>query len=146
MPNRAFLKASLALWRRRLTYRERKHRFYHHHSKRPDEERKRLATKWHKLANEAAAMVAKREAQLAHYAGPRIVTAKQAGLSPAGVFGGLGPETKVTTHYAASPRARNLTEGIRLARQFDAFHRSKGWGGISYHYLIPDTGELICGR
>lgn len=78
--------------------------------------------------------------------GPRIVAWGESGLSPRNVFGALGAETKVTTHYAASPRARTLAEGIRLARGFEAFHASKGWGGISYHYLIPDTGELILGR
>ena len=82
------------------------------------------------------------------YAGakPRIVPWSQSGLRPRADFGALGPETRTTTHYAASPRARNLAEGIRLSRQFDAFHRGKGWGGVSYHYLIPDTGELILGR
>lgn len=78
---------------------------------------------------------------------PRIVTAKEAGLRRSTAnFGGLGPETKVTTHYAASPRARNLSEGISLAQSFDRYHRSKGWKSISYHYLIPDSGELILGR
>lgn len=77
---------------------------------------------------------------------PKIVGWSTTRITPANVFGALGSETKATTHYAASPRARNLSEGIKLTRQFDAFHRSKGWGGISYHYLIPDTGELILGR
>lgn len=77
---------------------------------------------------------------------PKIVGWGQTGISPNNVFGPLGPETKVTTHYAASPRARNLAEGIKLTKQFDSYHRSKGWGGVSYHYLIPDTGELILGR
>lgn len=60
--------------------------------------------------------------------------------------GALGPETKVTTHYAASPRAENLDRGIELAQSFNAYHRSLGWGGLSYHYLIPDSGEIILGR
>lgn len=77
---------------------------------------------------------------------PKIVGWKQTGIRPANVFGALGPETKVTTHYAASPRAKNLAEGIQLTKQFDGYHRSKGWGGCSYHFLIPDTGELILGR
>lgn len=78
---------------------------------------------------------------------PRIVTAKEAGLRKSTAnFGALGPEAKVTTHYAASPRARNLSEGISLAQSFDRYHRSKGWRSLSYHYLIPDTGELILGR
>lgn len=79
-------------------------------------------------------------------ASPKLVGWEKSGLKPANVFGSLGPETKVTTHYAASPRAHNLAEGLALARGFDAFHRSKGWGGVSYHFLIPDTGEIILGR
>lgn len=77
---------------------------------------------------------------------PRIVGWRRSGIRPSNVFGPLGRETKVTTHYAASPRARNLEEGLRLTRGFDAYHRSKGWGGCSYHFLIPDTGEIILGR
>lgn len=46
-------RAMLALWRRRLTYRARRHRFYHHKSRRPAAERKRLAEKWHRLEAEA---------------------------------------------------------------------------------------------
>lgn len=77
---------------------------------------------------------------------PRIVGWDETRISPDGVFGPLGAETRVTPHYAASPRARNLSEGISLTRQFDRFHRSKGWGGCSYAFLIPDSGELILGR
>lgn len=148
LPSKSFLTVSLKLWERRLAGRREKHAFYHERSRRPEAERKKLAQKWHKSVVEAESQVSRRRTQLARYgpAKPRIVTAKQAGLSPASVFGGLGAETKVTTHYAASPRARNLAEGLSLARGFDRFHRSKGWGGLSYHYLIPDTGELICGR
>lgn len=77
---------------------------------------------------------------------PRIVTAREAGIRTSAVFGAVGPETKLTTHYAAGPRARNLSEAISLSRGHDRFHRSKGWGGLSYHYMIPDTGEIVCGR
>lgn len=58
------LRGSLAKWRQRLAYRRRKHAFYHDESQRPDPERKALAMKWHKLAQEAAAMVARREKQI----------------------------------------------------------------------------------
>jgi N-acetylmuramoyl-L-alanine amidase len=101
------------------------------------------------LRDEAAKNLMERRAQLKKHNNtdkPRIITAKQAGLSPASVFGQLGPERKATPHYAASPRARNLAEGIKLSLGFDRFHRGKGWGGLSYHYCIPDTGEIICGR
>lgn len=77
---------------------------------------------------------------------PRIVSAAEAGIRTRAVFGGLGPETRVSTHYSAGPRARNLAEGLRIAREHDRFHDSKGWGGSSYHFNIPDTGEIICAR
>jgi hypothetical protein len=77
---------------------------------------------------------------------PEIVGWEETDIAPSAVFGGLGPELKVTTHYAASPRAETLDEGINFTRSFDAYHRSLGWGGLSYHYLIPDTGEIILGR
>lgn len=77
---------------------------------------------------------------------PRIVTAKEVGISTSSVFGSTGTPTRVTTHYSAGPRARNITEAIRLSREHDRFHRSKGWGGLSYHWMICDTGEILCGR
>lgn len=61
----AWLKTSLAMWRGRRVYRARKHRFYHEQSKRPDWERKALATKWHKLEAEAIANIQRREQQIA---------------------------------------------------------------------------------
>jgi hypothetical protein len=79
-------------------------------------------------------------------AGERIVSAAEAGIRTHAVFGGLGPETRVSTHYSAGPRARNLAEGLRIAREHDRFHAAKGWGGSSYHFNIPDTGEIICAR
>ena len=77
---------------------------------------------------------------------PRIISAAEAGIRTRAVFGRLGPETRVSTHYSAGPRARNLAEGLRIAREHDRFHDSKGWGGSSYHFNIPDTGEIICAR
>ena len=48
----------------KLAYRGRKHRYYHHKSKRPEAERKRLATKWHRLEKKAEALVDKRVRQV----------------------------------------------------------------------------------
>lgn len=148
LPNKPFLTASLKKWERRLEGRRKKHAFYHNESKRPEAERKKLATKWHKNVQEAEYWVSRRRKELARYGEdkPRIITAKQAGIWQSNVFGPLGPEKEATTHYAASPRARNLAEGIKLALGFAGFHKRKGWGSISYAYLIPDTGEIICGR
>ena len=107
---------------------------------RPNAERKRARQEYQRARDKRA----KRDQQIAALESkPRIVPS---GIRTAAVFGQLGPELRVTTHYAASPRAHNLAEGLAMARSFDAFHRSKGWGGLSYHYLIPDTGEIILGR
>lgn len=148
LPGKPFLTESLTKWERKLTEARKKHDFYHNESTRPKAERQKLTTEWHKKVKEAEYWVSRRRTELARYGGdkPRIITAKQAGIWQSNVFGWLGDETKVTTHYAASPRARNLKEGIRLALQFAGFHKGKGWGTISYAYLIPDTGEIICGR
>jgi hypothetical protein len=73
VPSKPFLVASQALWKGRHTYRnrevkkwvarrtgrERLHRFYHDDSKRPDAERRKLASKWHKNVEEADAEVKK---------------------------------------------------------------------------------------
>ncbi len=57
------LKASLALWTRRLKYRRARHRFYHHKSKNP--RRDRLAAKWHGKVGYAETMVSRRRKELA---------------------------------------------------------------------------------
>ena len=77
---------------------------------------------------------------------PRIITARSIGLAFANLFGALGAELHVTGHYSAGPRALDADQGIDRAREFHALHRGKGWGGIGYHYLIPDDGTLICAR
>lgn len=150
LPSKAFLKKSLEEWERKLKGRREKHTFYHtvQVNDLTEAERKKLAAKWHRLVGQAEYWVSRRRTELGEYGGeaPRIVTWAMTKISPSGVFGALGDERKVTPHYAASPRARNLTEGINLTRSFDRFHRGKGWGGLSYHFLIPDTGELILGR
>jgi hypothetical protein len=74
---------------------------------------------------------------------PRIVRAP---FKTRAVFGGLGAETRVTTHYSGGPRARNLDEAIRLSKQHQSWHLSKGWGGDSYHFNIPDSGEILLTR
>lgn len=148
LPNKPFLIASLKKWERKLKEAREKHTYYHTVKVLTEEERQKQAREWHKKVGQAEYWVSRRRKELARHGGakPRIITAKQAGLYPKGVFGQLGPERKATLHYAASPRARNLAEGIKLALGFDRFHRGKGWGGLSYHYCIPDTGEIICGR
>jgi hypothetical protein len=77
---------------------------------------------------------------------PRIITARRLGLRFADLFGDLGPEFHVTGHYSAGPRAKDASEGVARVRTFHEEHRQKGWGGIAYHYVIPDDGTLICAR
>lgn len=57
-------KASLALWRRRLAYREKRHAHWHR------EHNARNAARWHRLVEEAEAMILLRKAQLAREAHP----------------------------------------------------------------------------
>jgi hypothetical protein len=145
----AELRASLDLWERREA------RAHHNHQQHPKGSER--YEHWVAAERKAEEMVDRRRDQLgvdsdnttgvlASNGAPRLVGWNVTGINPRNVFGALGPERKVTTHYAASPRARNLEEGIRLTRSFDAFHASRRWGGLSYHYLIPDTGEVILGR
>lgn len=174
VPNKEFLEGSERLWKDRHTEaqgvlearRSTESHWYHHWKAlaeyRPDDDPHRVAA-WHDYdkarqereeteaeRDKASVMLKLRRKQLEAYATsiyrPQLVGWDRSKLNPKGVFGPLGDEKKVTPHYAASPRAHNLAEGIKLARGFDRFHRGKGWGGVSYHYLIPDTGEIILGR
>lgn len=77
---------------------------------------------------------------------PRIITARSIGLTFQNLFGQLGPELHVTGHYSATPRARDSQQGIAAAKAFHRDHIGNGWGGIGYHYVIPDDGTLICAR
>lgn len=130
------LKASRLYWRRKEKAAIRRYR----DTSLPNAEREKAREEYQRARDRRK----KRDEQIAARADkPRIVPS---GVRTAAVFGQLGPELRVTTHYAASPRARNLEEGLRMARQFHGFHASKGWGGLSYHYLIPDSGEIILGR
>ncbi len=71
LPSKPFLTASLARGERALTYRRKKHAQYHKPSNRPEAERKKLATKWHRRVEQAEAKVALRRTQLKRYAPKR---------------------------------------------------------------------------
>ena len=43
-------------------------------------------------------------------------------------------------HHTATPRETTTFEWV------DDFHKSKGWGGIGYHYFIGADGSLKQGR
>jgi hypothetical protein len=139
--SRRQLQISLKLWQARLAYRERRHRFYHTQSDRPEAERRALATKWHKLADEARAMVARREAQLRELeAAPKVITQN---LSFTNVFGGLGTVKFLTAHHSAGPVDLSDEHAKSLNAQYHRDHANKGWGGIGYHYNITRNGTII---
>ena len=77
---------------------------------------------------------------------PRIVSARQLGLSFSNLFGELGPELHVTGHHTAGVMDRNREHAKALARQYHGQHRSQGWGGIGYHYMIARDGTILCLR
>lgn len=120
------LRASLALWRRRLAYRERRHRFYHHASKRPRAERDKLAAKWHKLAAEAAAQVAKRERQVAEHRSPR-----ERAVADAASFAGRTPEQP-----AGSNRSPIIDRMVRAVGSY----LGAPWCGIFCGYVLKRAG------
>ena len=74
---------------------------------------------------------------------PRILTAATIGLSFQNLFGELGPETRVSCHYTAGPRDTSDAHAAQLCRQYHAYHRGLGWGGIAYHYCITRKGTLL---
>jgi hypothetical protein len=78
---------------------------------------------------------------------PRIITARSIGLEfRTNQLGAMGPETSVVGHYSATPRAETTKAGIAAAKSFHRAHLNNGWAGIGYHYVIPDTGAIICCR
>ena len=75
---------------------------------------------------------------------PRIITAREMGLSFRMLYGELGREEHVTGHYTAGARASDAEEGVERLR---AIHRDHDkWGGTGYHFCIVDNGTLLCAR
>lgn len=150
----AFLKSSLALWRRRWRHRRHREIAYAERAAREEKRDGRVSVAtahkrgvWRTRRQEASQAITRRRRQLEAAGGterPKIV---RLGVTTRSVFGPIGHIYRATTHYAASARARNLSEGLRLARAFHRLHAQKFNGaGLSYNLLIPDSGELILGR
>lgn len=138
--NATWVKASLALWRRRLAYRKKRHAYYHGGA--GGTNRVALTRKWHKLEDEARANVEKREKQLAALQEwkPKVITQN---LAFTNIFGGLGPVKFLTAHHSAGPVDTSDSDAKRLNAQYHAQHRNQGWGGIGYHYNITRNGTII---
>lgn len=49
--------------------------------------------------------------------------------------------TEIIVHCTATPAGLPVT-----VEQIDAYHRSLGWAGIGYHYLIDLKGQIHKGR
>lgn len=77
---------------------------------------------------------------------PRIITARQAGLTFQYVFGPKGRVFNTAGHYTAGHRVAGPAALIAEAKSDHAFHRGKGWGGLSYEWMIADDGTIFCGN
>ena len=119
------LRASLLLWKQRLRYRKQRHDFYHNKSKRVEAERKRLAIKWHKLVDEAQAMVSRRNRQ--------IVSKQRANQKAAAKATGV-------TKYDGVPVAAWMVPYLQWAR-------ANGWKGrLVSGWRDPQYSRSLCMR
>lgn len=137
----AQLKASLALWRRRHAYRQRKLDIAHAKNDQPG------IDKWHRLLVEAGQMIRRREQQIEDKTGkPTIITSSQLGLTFQNVFGGKGSVYRGTGHYTAGHPAAGKAELAAEMRADHGYHKGKGWGGLSYEVMIADDGTIGFGN
>lgn len=74
---------------------------------------------------------------------PRIITARQIGLAFQWVWGANPYIAKGGAHYSASPSVNTAAELVAAVRSFHSYHRSLGWGGVSYPALIGDDGTIV---
>ena len=56
--------------------------------------------------------------------------------------GGIMDLTKAVIHHTAAKD----TNKDQTVEQIDAYHKSKGWDGIGYHFLIRKDGQIYDGR
>jgi hypothetical protein len=68
------------------------------------------------------------------------------GLAIEDKYGPLGTVHTVTGHHSAMEPDRDRADALRLCRLFHDAHKSKGWGGIGYHFNIARDGAIICLR
>lgn len=74
---------------------------------------------------------------------PIIYPRSESGLRQVslGVYSKLGNIDAVTFHHSAGPRADSKARCQELNRQYQAFHQSKGWVDIGYHFCMDDHGR-----
>lgn len=77
---------------------------------------------------------------------PKIITAREIGLSFQNVFGELGPEFYVTGHHTGGPKDLSDGHAVDLCVRYHGDHMRKGWGGIGYFYCVTRNGTIICLR
>lgn len=56
------------------------------------------------------------------------------------------PVGTVFIHHAAGPSPINEAAEVAMLQQDDAYHRSKGWDGLGYSFVIGPSGTVYEGR
>jgi hypothetical protein len=140
--SRKFLEESLELWEARE---RRAHKNHQHSAKEGRKDREKF---WIESEREAEKMVEKRRRQLAALgvARPPMVTSGQLGLTFQNLFGTKGAPKHLAGHYDAGDRVKDMDELKKTMRGHHAFHKSIGFGGLSYEALVADDGALGLGN
>lgn len=148
--SRGQLIRSRALWRSRETYRKARWQTYARLRDRASGDRRirleKLVDKWRGLYVDARKVVDRRTKQIAEVSGPTIITANQLGLTFQYVWGNKGKPYRAAGHYTAGRRVANAEQLKEEARIDHRLHKDKGWGGLSYEYMIADDGTILCGN
>jgi N-acetylmuramoyl-L-alanine amidase len=100
---------------------------------------------WRGKLTNAKRLVARRERQLAKL-GPAKPKIRRLAAPMTQNFGALGPTRPGVGHYTAGPRDTSDAHAIALFTQYNAQHRSYGWGALGYHLVICSSGTLLLGR
>lgn len=103
---------------------------------------------------ESRALLEHRKAQVAYarrvvrrHSRPKFKTALDVGLKGFEYkWGAKGEVVKGAGHYSAGGRAKNLRQLVDMAAGFHAYHKSIGYGGLSYEVLIADDGSMVFGN
>jgi predicted nucleic acid-binding Zn ribbon protein len=137
----AALRASLALHRRRFKWGQQKLAAW----KRTNNRAKIHA--WFLYVQREHDLIKRREAQIAQRtAKPTIITSSSHGFTFQWVFGSKGTIFRGTGHYTAGHRVANGEQLVQEAAADHRFHKSKGWGGLSYEVMIADDGTIFLGN